>query len=125
VGVAEVGLAAHLPPARTQRSAAAMVHSAVLEVIQCLLRTWAQAEHAVLDGSLAGRALFVASAITGRSFAGQIPAAVNEFGINLTPGETVTITVGAGGAQGTLGSGVPGPGTANGGSGFINIEYYI
>ena len=56
---------------------------------------------------------------------GMIPAAVNEFGINLTPGETVTITVGAGGAQGGLNSGAPGPGTANGGSGFVNIEYWI
>ncbi len=56
---------------------------------------------------------------------GQIPAAVNEFGINLIPGETVTITVGAGGAQGTLNANAPGPGTANGGSGFVNIEYWI
>ena len=59
------------------------------------------------------------------SYAGVIPAAVNKIGINLTPGETVTITVGAGGAQGSLGTAAPGPGTANGGSGFINIEYYI
>ena len=62
------------------------------------------------------------------SFAGVVPAAVNKFGINLEPGETVTITVGAGGVQGTLGPASdpsPGPGTANGGSGFINIEYYI
>ena len=62
---------------------------------------------------------------TGRGFAGLIPAAVNKFGINLTPGETVTITVGAGGVQGTLRTSGAGPGTANGGSGFINIEYYI
>ena len=56
----------------------------------------------------------------------MIPAAVNKFGINLEPGETVTITVGAGGVQGNLLAGyLPGPGTANGGSGFINIEYYI
>jgi len=59
------------------------------------------------------------------NYMGVIPAAVNEFGINLEPGETVTITVGAGGAQGTLYAGVPGPGTANGGSGFVNIEYWI
>jgi len=73
-----------------------------------------------------GQSAFFASARGSRSFAGQIPAAVNEFGIELTPGETVTITVGAGGAQGTLTSGqTPGPGTANGGSGFVNIEYWI
>ncbi len=47
-----------------------------------------------------GQSAFFASGREGRSFAGMIPAAVNEFGINLTPGETVTITVGAGGAQG-------------------------
>ena len=64
-----------------------------------------------------GQSAFFASGRSSRSFAGQIPAAVNEFGINLTPGETVGLTVGAGGAQGTIG--------ANGGSGFINIEYYI
>ena len=58
-------------------------------------------------------------------YMGMIPAAVNEFGIELTPGETVTITVGAGGAQGGLNAAAPGPGTANGGSGFVNIEYYI
>jgi len=73
-----------------------------------------------------GQSAFFASARSSRSFAGQIPAAVNEFGINLTPGETVTITVGAGGAQGVLTEGYPpGPGTANGGSGFVNIEYWI
>ena len=72
-----------------------------------------------------GQSAFFAAARGGHSFAGQIPAAVNEFGINLTPGETVTITVGAGGAQGGLNSGAPGPGTANGGSGFVNIEYWI
>ena len=72
-----------------------------------------------------GQSAFFASARGSRSYAGQIPAAVNEFGINLTPGETVTITVGAGGAQGTLYSSPPGPGTANGGSGFVNIEYWI
>ena len=62
---------------------------------------------------------------TGRGFTGVVPAEVNKFGINLTPGETVTITVGAGGVQGALNNAPPGPGTANGGSGFINIEYYI
>ena len=72
-----------------------------------------------------GQSAFFACARGDRSFAGVIPAAVNKFGINLTPGETVTITVGAGGVQGTLGTQSPGPGTANGGSGFINIEYYI
>jgi len=73
-----------------------------------------------------GQSAFFASGRSYRAFAGQIPAAVNEFGINLTPGETVTITVGAGGAQGTLAEGYPpGPGTANGGSGFVNIEYWI
>ena len=73
-----------------------------------------------------GQSAFFASGRSSRSFAGQIPAAVNEFGINLTPGETVTITVGAGGAQGALTEGYPpGPGTANGGSGFVNIEYWI
>jgi len=55
----------------------------------------------------------------------MIPAAVNEFGIELTPGETVTITVGAGGTEGPLFAAAPGPGTANGGSGFVNIEYWI
>lgn len=75
-----------------------------------------------------GQSAFFASSYDGYCFAGVIPAAVNEFGINLEPGETVTITVGAGGAQGTLnnpGGGAPGPGTANGGSGFVNIEYWI
>ena len=73
-----------------------------------------------------GQSALFACGRTGNSFAGQIPAAVNEFGINLTPGETVTITVGAGGAQGALTEGYPpGPGTANGGSGFVNIEYWI
>ena len=72
-----------------------------------------------------GQSAFFASCRDLRAYAGMIPAAVNEFGINLTPGETVTITVGAGGAQGDLFSAAPGPGTANGGSGFINIEYYI
>jgi len=72
-----------------------------------------------------GQSAFFACGKTERSFAGVIPAAVNKFGINLTPGETVTITVGAGGVQGYLYSAAPGPGTANGGSGFINIEYYI
>ena len=51
----------------------------------------------------------------------MIPAAVNEFGIELIPGETVTITVGAGGAQGYHYGSTP----ANGGSGFVNIEYWI
>ena len=75
-----------------------------------------------------GQSAFFACGKDGYSYAGQIPAAVNEFGIELIPGETVTITVGAGGAQGTLnnpGGGAPGPGTANGGSGFVNIEYWI
>ena len=67
-----------------------------------------------------GQSALFACGRTGNSFAGQIPAAVNEFGINLTPGETVTITVGAGGAQGVVSSGA-----ANGGSGFVNIEYWI
>ena len=77
-----------------------------------------------------GQSALFACGRTGNSFAGVIPAAVNEFGINLEPGETVTITVGAGGAQGTLhpappAGGTSGPGTANGGSGFVNIEYWI
>jgi hypothetical protein len=74
-----------------------------------------------------GRSAFFACNRDGRSFAGQIPAAVNEFGINLEPGETVTITVGAGGVQGTLDTyqSSIGPGTANGGSGFVIIEYWI
>jgi len=72
-----------------------------------------------------GQSAFFACGRTDRSFAGLIPAAVNEFGINLIPGETVTITVGAGGAQGNLNTLPPGPGTANGGSGFVNIEYWI
>ena len=72
-----------------------------------------------------GQSAFFACGKSDYSYAGQIPAAVNEFGINLIPGETVTITVGAGGAQGTLYARAPGPGTANGGSGFVNIEYWI
>ena len=44
-----------------------------------------------------GQGAFFVGGREGRSFMGVIPAAVNEFGINLTPGETVTITVGAGG----------------------------
>ena len=73
-----------------------------------------------------GQSAFVVCGRIYRTLTGVIPAAVNEFGINLTPGETVTVTVGAGGAQGTLTEGYPpGPGTANGGSGFVNIEYWI
>ncbi len=72
-----------------------------------------------------GQSAFFACGRGERSYGGLIPAAVNKFGINLTPGETVYITVGAGGVQGALAGGAPGPGTANGGSGFINIEYYI
>ena len=67
-----------------------------------------------------GQSAFFASGRSERSFAGVIPAAVNKFGINLEPEETVTITVGAGGAQGSIGTG-----NANGGSGFVNIEYWI
>ena len=74
--------------------------------------------------AFSGQSAFFASGREGRSFAGVIPATVNEFGINLIPGETVTITVGAGGAQGALYAAAPGPGTANGGSGFVNIEYW-
>ena len=74
-----------------------------------------------------GQSAFFASGADGRSFTGMIPAAVNEFGINLIPGETVTITVGAGGARGWMYEDhPPGPGSnASGGSGFVNIEYYI
>ena len=73
-----------------------------------------------------GQSAFFACGRATASYTGVIPAAVNEFGINLEPGETVTIIVGAGGAQGTLAEGnPPGPGTANGGSGFVNIEYWI
>ena len=73
-----------------------------------------------------GQSAFFAGSQYSYSYMGVIPAAVNEFGINLIPGETVTITVGAGGAQGDLYPGwPPGPGTANGGSGFVNIEYWI
>ena len=72
-----------------------------------------------------GQSAFFASGSLYRAYTGVIPAAVYEFGINLTPGETVDIIVGAGGAQGSLVSGAPGPGTANGGSGFVNIEYWI
>ncbi len=73
-----------------------------------------------------GQSALFASAREMRTYMGMTPAAVNEFGIELIPGETVTITVGAGGAQGTLVAGYPpGPGTANGGSGFVNIEYWI
>jgi len=73
-----------------------------------------------------GQSAFVVCGRIYRTFTGLIPAAVNEFGINLTPGETVTVTVGAGGAQGAMyGGSPPGPGTANGGSGFVNIEYWI
>ena len=72
-----------------------------------------------------GQSAFVASTSAGRSYTGVVPAAVYKFGIILIPEETVTITVGAGGVQGNLSAAAPGPGTANGGSGFINIEYYI
>ena len=75
-----------------------------------------------------GQSALFASGRAELSFMGMVPAAVYKFGINLDPGETVTITVGAGGVQGTIGPAPdpsPGPGTANGGSGFINIEYYI
>ena len=68
-----------------------------------------------------GQSAFFASA-RATSYMGMVPAAVNEFGIILIPGETVSVTVGAGGAMGTLDPGSTG--TANGGSGFVNIEYW-
>ena len=71
-----------------------------------------------------GQSAFIASGQHSHSYMSVIPAAVNEFGINLIPGEIVTITVGAGGAQGIMSPSPPGPGTANGGSGFVNIEYW-
>jgi hypothetical protein len=40
-------------------------------------------------------------------------------GAEVTPAASITVTVGAGGAQGTIGSG-----SANGGSGYVYIEYY-
>ena len=70
--------------------------------------------------AFSGQGAFFACALNSRGYAGVTPAAVNEFGIYLIPGETVTITVGAGGGQGGLITG-----TANGGSGFVNIEYWI
>ena len=73
-----------------------------------------------------GQSAFFAAGSAVRSFMGMIPAAVYEFGIELIPGETVSVIVGAGGAAGWLDSAYPpGPGTANGGSGFVNIEYWI
>ena len=75
--------------------------------------------------AFSGQGAFFACALDSRGYAGVTPAAVNEFGIELTPGETVSVTVGAGGAQGGLNAMAPGPGTANGGSGFVNIEYWI
>ena len=72
-----------------------------------------------------GQSALFACGRDSRSYAGMIPAAVNEFGIELIPGETVLVTVGAGGAQGAISGYPPGPGTANGGSGFVNIEYWI
>ena len=66
-----------------------------------------------------GESAFFASGYAGHCYAGMVPAAVNEFGIELTPGETVSVIVGAGGVQGTIGLGA-----ANGGSGFVNIEYW-
>jgi len=116
---------ATLPPARTQRSAAAMVHSAVLEGTRCGLVYMGYEATCRSGREFSGQSAFFGSVRDRRSFMGMIPAAVNEFGINLTPGETVTITVGAGGAQGALSAHAPGPGTANGGSGFVNIEYWI
>ena len=71
-----------------------------------------------------GQSALFAAGREGSTHAGVVPAAVNEFGIELIPGETVTITVGAGGAQGLVYSGDPAMGTANGGSGFVNIEYW-
>jgi len=72
-----------------------------------------------------GQSAFFACGAAEHGFAGVVPAAVRKYEIGLTPGEIVTITVGAGGVQGYLHATGPGPGTANGGSGFINIEYYI
>ena len=73
-----------------------------------------------------GQSALFASSSESHSYMGMVPAAVNEFGINLIPGETVSVIVGAGGVQGTLGGvSTPGLGTANGGSGFVNIEYWI
>ena len=72
-----------------------------------------------------GQSAFFACGRGDISYAGVIPAMVRKFGIELIPGETVTITVGAGGVQGNLRTNAPGPGTANGGSGFVNIEYWI
>ena len=70
-----------------------------------------------------GQSAFFGSSGYGYSFMGMIPAAVNEFGIELIPGETVSVIVGAGGAMGTLDP--ISTQAANGGSGFVNIEYWI
>ena len=72
-----------------------------------------------------GESALFAAGRTDYSYAGRIPAAVNEFGIELIPGETVLVTVGAGGAQGQLNSATLPGSTATGGSGFVNIEYWI
>ena len=117
-------MTAHLPPALPQVLADDGVFTG-LGGDAVLIRYMGDNATCRSGRDFSGQSAFFAGDRDGRSFAGVIPAAVNKFGINLDPGETVTITVGAGGAQGDLGTGAPGPGTANGGSGFINIEYYI
>jgi len=81
---------------------------------------------------LSGQANTGESATIGTAWSGHATGVnisgerVKVVGVDLTPAETVTVTVGAGGAQGTLVTGyAPGPGTANGGSGYAYIEYYI
>jgi hypothetical protein len=78
---------------------------------------------------LSGRANTGESATIGRGYLyafglGSMSSTEKVHGASVTPEEEITVTVGAGGAQGDLITGAPGPGTANGGSGYVWIEYY-
>jgi len=78
---------------------------------------------------LSGRANTGESAVIGGvdyAFGGVAVSSTEKVhGALVTPEEEITVTVGAGGTQGTLTTGLaPGPGTANGGSGYVWIEYY-
>jgi len=75
---------------------------------------------------LSGRANTGESATIGYAsgFAVAVSSTEKVHGASVTPAEEITVTVGAGGTQGSFNTGAPGPGTANGGSGYVWIEYY-
>jgi hypothetical protein len=73
-----------------------------------------------------GESATIGAAISSSSgFSTTVSSTEKVHGASVTPEEEITVTVGAGGAQGNLTTDyAPGPGTANGGSGYVWIEYY-